>query len=275
MDQTRYNITDISSDILSHPKRRNRVHILTLDHILAEDIYARIHDHPKMKNIQLIRPSRTDDIDAILTEIEAMAQDTVSSRLLIFDTRRVSMPKLQKAYNAIIGYNRRDLNKLCYTIVIGDGPPDLFMAGKTPDDFIPLLARNRIDFHPAVFFYDPFLHYEPDEIELTIIGEKFTLPDKIPKRLIPFFRQDQDIRVDKIRSYFRATGKDDEVRGTRLRRLRDLYIKSISEQFPGHTDRLKALLTKKGLQLASEKINLYPLYFEEWVYKLMRIAKRG
>ena len=274
MEQTTYNITDISSDILSHPKRNDRIHILTLDHILAEDIYSRIRSDERTKHIQLIRPQQTSDVDVILTEIETMAQDTVSSRLLIFDTRRVSMPKLQRAYNAIIGYNRRDLNKLCYTILIGDGPPDLFLDGKTLDDFVPLLARNRVDFHPAVFFYDPFLHYEPDEIELSIIGEKFTLPDKIPKRLIPFFRQDQDIRVDKIRSYFRAIGKDDEVRKTRLRRLMDLYKKSLLEQFPNHADKLKALLSKKGLRLASEKMNLYPLFFEDWVYKLMKRAKR-
>jgi len=275
LDQTTYSITDISSDILSHPQRRNRIHIITLDHILAEDIYARIHNDPRMKNIQLIRPSQTDDIDAIVEEIEVMAKETVTSRLLIIDIRRVTMPKLQRTFNTIVGYNRRDLNKLCYIILIGDGPPDLFMAGKTMDHFVPYLAGNRVDFHPAVFFYDPFLHYEPDEIELSVIGEKFILPDKIPKRLIPFFIQDQNIRVDKIRSYFRATGKNDEVRQSRLRRFRDLYRKSLSEQFPDHADQLKALLSKKGLQLASEKMNLYPLFFEDWVYKLMRRAKRG
>lgn len=272
--EDRYDITDTKEDILSHTERKNKVHILTLDHILATDIYARIHYDSRMKNFQLIRPRRASS-EQTVEEIESMAKDTVTSRLLIIDVRRATMPKLQWAYNTIVGYNRKDLNKLCYIILIGDGPWGLFRAGKTLDVFILYLTRHRIDFHPALFFYDPLLHYGSGEVELSVIGEKFTLPDKIPQRLIPFFKQDQDIRVDKIRSYFRAIHKDEEERKKRRRRLRDLYKKRIAEQFPDHVDKYKPWLSKKGLQLTSEKLHLYPLYFEDWVYKLMRKAKRG
>ena len=271
--ENRYNIIDTKEDILSHTQRRNQIHILTLDHILATDIFARIHYDSRMSNYQLIRP-RQRELGQTVEEIEGMVRETISSRLLIIDVRRATLPKLQWAYNTIVGYNRKDLNKLCYTILIGDGPWDLFRAGKTLDVFVPHLSRQRIDFHPALFFYDPLLHYGDGEVELSVVGEKFTLPDQIPQRLIPYFKQDQDIRVDKIRGYFRAVEKDEQEKKRRRRRLKELYRKRIAEQYPGYEETYKSLLSRKGLQLASEKLNLYPLYFEDWVYKLMRKAKR-
>ena len=273
MDDT-YDLKDTAQDILSHPERRNNIHILTLDRILAIDIYERIHNDPRLKYYQLIIPRKT-EIQEAVSEIDSMARHTVSSRLLIIDVRRATSPKLQRAYNKIVGYNRRDLNRFCYNILIGDGPWDLFDAGKTLDVFVPHLAAHRIDFHPAVFFYDPFLHYERDEIERIGINDKFVLPDKIPRRLVPYFKKDQDIRVDKIRRYFRATDKTDEVRKKRLKKLRKLYKKRIAEQFPHQKKQLRAWLSKKGIRLASEKLHLYPLFFEDWVYDLMQKATQN
>ena len=267
-------LKDTIPDILSYPRRRNNIHILTLDPILATDVYERIHHDPRMKNYQLIRPQDKGIRDTVI-EIDSMARDTVSSRLLIIDVRRATLPKLQRAYNKIVGYNRRDLNILCYIILIGDGPWDLFHAGKTLDVFVPHVASHRVDFHPAVFYYDPFLHYERDEIELRGIDDKFMLPDKIPRRLVTYFKKDQDIRVDKIRRYFRAADKDDEVRKKRQRRLRSLYKKRIAEQFPHHKGQLKTWLSRKGIRLASEKLHLYPLFFEDWVYNLMQKAAKS
>ena len=269
----RYNIKDTELDILSHSERADRIHILGLDPILTTDVYERIHNDPRTKNYQLLRPHKTGIRDAV-EEIEAMARDTVLSRLLIIDVRKESLPKLRTAYNKIVGYNRRDLNKLCYIILIGDGPVNLFWEGKTLDVFVPYLSAHRVDFHPALFFYDPFLHYEKGEIERGAMDDEFVLPDKIPARFAPYFKKDENIRVDKIRRYFRAIDKPDDVRKKRLRRLRRLYKKRLAEQFPDDKDDLKALLSKKGLRLASEKLHLYPLYFEDWVYKLTRKAKK-
>lgn len=268
----RYNINDTEQDILSHSDREDQIHILSLDFILAIDVYERIHNDPRMKNYRLYRPRKTEIQDAV-EEIEAMALDTVLSRLLIIDVRKETLPKLRTAYNKIVGYNRRDLNKLCFIILIGDGPVNLFWEGKTLDVFVPYLSAHRVDFHPAAFFYDPFLHYERGEIERGAIDDKFVLPDKIPARFVPYFIEDENMDVDKIRHYFRAIGKSDEIRKKRLRRLRSLYRKRIAEQFPLQKDRLKALLSKKGIRLASEKMHLYPLYFEDWVYELMQKAK--
>lgn len=266
--EDRWDITDDEFDVLSHSGRENRIHVLTLDKALADDVCERIDSDPRMKFAKVIRPQQT-RVRETVEEIDAMAADTVHSRLLIIDVRKITMTKLQWAYNKIVGYNRRDLNKLCYIMLIGDGPRNLFRAGKALDVFVLHLAEHRVDFHPAVFFYDPLLHYEPDEIERSGIDFEFVIPDKIPRRLVPHFKQDEDMNADKIRRYFRAIGKDDEVRTKRLKRLRHLYKKRMAEQFPNHTDQLKAWLSRRGIQLANEKLHLYPLYFEDWVHKLM------
>lgn len=269
-----YEITDVSPDILSHPERKDSIHIVTLDHVLATDIYARLFYDKRLKHCQLIRPRKTDDIDEMVGIIEGMAIETVTTRLMIIDVRKATLPKLQRIYNAVVGYNRRDLNKFCYIILIGDGPVNLFSAGKSLDAFVPFLTGHRIDFYPAVFFFDPFIHYEANEVELTVIGEKFVLPDQIPKRLVPFFKQDRNLRVDNIRSYFRAIDKDDDVRKKRRARLKHIYKQSLTEEFPEKAEQIKPLLSMKGLQLASEKLNVYPLHFEDWVYKLIRKASK-
>jgi hypothetical protein len=271
--EDRYNITDDDYDILSHSGRGNRIHVLTMDHVLADDVCERISNDPRMKFYKLVRP-RQKDVRDLVEEIEAMAPETVHSRLLIVDVRRFTLSKLRRAYNKIVGYNRRDLNKLCSIILIGDGPSDLFREGKSLDVFVLHLSKHRVDFHPAAFFYDPLLHYEFDEIERSGIDYEYVIPDKIPRRLAPYFKQDQDMNVDKLRRYFRAVGKDEDVRRKRRRRLRRLYKKQLAERFPDRKDQIKAWFSKKGLRLASERLNLYPFYFERWVYDLMRKAAR-
>jgi len=47
-----YYLIDTAQDILSYPGRKDRIHILTLDRILATDIYERIHRDPRMKRYQ-------------------------------------------------------------------------------------------------------------------------------------------------------------------------------------------------------------------------------
>jgi hypothetical protein len=267
-----YHLEDPGQDILSHPSRQNIIHILTLDGVLGNDIYERIHNDKRMKYYQLIKPRKTDLREAV-REIDNMTRYTVLSRLIIVDVRRATLPKLQRAYNKVVGYNRRDLNKLCYIILIGDGPIDLFRDGKTLDVFVPHLAAHRVDFHPAVYFYDPFIHYEHDEIERAGVDDEFVLPDKIPGRLVSYFKK-EGMNVEKVRHYFRAIDKPEQVSKKRRRRLKKLYRDRIEEQFPEQQDRLKALFSRKGLRLASEKMNLYPLYFEDWVDKLMQKAAK-
>lgn len=268
-----YNRQGPVEDILSHPAKKDNVHILTLDSVLATDVYERIRSDARTKDYRLIMPKEK-TIRAAVAEIDGMARDTVSSRLLIIDVRRLTLPKLQNAYNKVVGYNRRDLNKLCYTILIGDGPLNLFTAGKSIDVFVPHLSIHRIDYHPAVFFYDPFLHYQSDELPTAGVDDVFVLPDTLPARLAPYFTS-QGVKIHMVRRYFRATGKSQEVKKERLDILTDLYEKRIAEQFPHHKDQLKAWLSKEGIRLASEKLHLYPLFFEDWVYELVEKAAQA
>ncbi|MBN1359363.1 MAG: hypothetical protein JW993_02175 [Sedimentisphaerales bacterium] len=270
----RQELIDEQHDILTHPGRQDKIYILSIDPVLATDVYDRIHEDARLKNCEIVRPRATGIREAV-EEIAQFAADTTTARLLILDVRRATLPRLRSVFNAIVGYNRKDFNMLCYTLLIGDGPPTLFANGRGLDVFVLYLASHRVDYHPAVFFFDPLLHYEPGEIEARAIDDEFTLPDAIPKRLRHHFRQSDGVNVGKIRRYFRAAGKDDETRHRRQRILKRMYKRRIGEQFPGRENRLKAWMSRRGLHLATERLNLYPLYFEDWVYNLMEQARRN
>jgi hypothetical protein len=271
--EERYHLTDDKEDILSHPRRRGQIHVLTIDRVLATDICERIGADRRLKRYALVCP-RADDVDSALEEIEGTARETVSSRLLIFDVRRITIPRLRRVFNAIVGYNRRDFNKLCYSLCIGDGPVNLFQDGHAVDLLVPLLAAHRVDYHPAAFFYDPFLHYEPSELPAQALGDEFVIPDALPRRLVPYFRSEA-MRVGTIRQFFRAVDKDEETRHKRRRMLRHVYKKRLAQQFPGQEEQFKDLFSRRGIQWASEKMNLYPFHFEDWVCELMRSAHRN
>jgi hypothetical protein len=265
----RQNVEDPGVDILSHSGRRNNIHVLTLDRILADDVYERIHSDPRTEACTVKRPTK--GIQHGPEEIEAMAPDTVSSRLLIIDVRKSTLPLLQHIYNKVVGYNRRDLNKLCYIILIGDGPINLFHSGKCLDDFVPYLAKHRLDYYPAAFFFDPFLHYEPDEISPNPTNLVSLLPVKLPKRLAYYFKE-QAITVADIRKFFRADGKTRKVKQKRLEKLTGLYKKRIEKQFSNDQCDLDALFTHDGIPLATERLHLYPFFFADWVFELIEKA---
>jgi hypothetical protein len=256
-------------DVLSYQQRRPRIHILTLDRVLSDDIYERLRYDSKTRFYEIVVPKEFGWKERIV-EIETTAEKTTTARLFIMDVRRMTLPKLQQAFNKIIGYNRKDLNKLCFTVLVGDGPLNLFTAGKSPDAFVPHLAKHRVDYNPAVFFFDPFIHYEPDELESSM-DEEFNLPAQLPRRLDRYFPE-PGVTVDSVRRFFRGAEQNETIKRQRVKILAALYKKRIGEQFPEHKDRMKELLSKDGLQLASEKLNFYPLYFEEWVHELMQKA---
>jgi len=270
----RETLVDEKHDILSHEGRRNRIFILSIDPVLITDIYRRIRSDNRLSHYRIKRP-KARALDARIDQLQAMANDTTKARLLIYDVRRATLPKLRRVFRDITGFNRKDFNKLCYTILIGDGPPTLFQNGRGLDVFTIYLGDHRVDYHPAVFFFDPLLHYEPDEMELHAIDDEFVLRDDIPKRLVPYFQNSEEATVGAVRRFFRAIDKDDETRTKRQKVLRNLYKKRFTEQFPGREAQLKAWTSYEGLQLATEKINLYPLFFEDWVHNLMQRAQEN
>lgn len=265
-------LVDDKQDILSHKGRRNRIHILSIDPVLTHDLYKRMRADDRLKDYRIIRP-RAKDLRGALEEIQSRAQETIAARLLILDVRRATLPMLRHAFRDITGFNRKDFNKLCYTILIGDGPPTLFQNGRGLDVFTIYLGAHRVDYHPAVFFFDPLLHYEPQEMELRAIDDEFELRTDVPKRLVPYFQNSEETTVRAVRRFFRAQDKDEATRKKRLKMLRSLYKKRFLEQFPGREAQLADWTSREGLQLATEKINLYPLYFEDWVDTLMHKAQ--
>ena len=104
--------------------------------------------------------------------------------------------------------------------------------------------------------------------------DEFFIPDAVPRRLAAFFRSGMK-RVGPIRQFFRAVDKDEPTRLRRRRMLRHLYKKRLAELFPGQLDQYRDLLSRRGIQWATEKMNLYPLYFEDWVHTLMRRARHN
>jgi len=251
----------MASDILSHPNRQKKIHILTLDTVLADDIYERIHNDPRMEGYRLISPQ------PVVAEIHKAARDTVSSKLLILDVRRETLPLLQRAYTKVVGYNRRDLNRFVFMILIGDGPA--FQAGRTLDCFVLYLVAFRVDYCPMAFFYDPLLHYEPDELAYQGIDNPFVIDGKLPKSVAPCFTGRRHPTTEAVRQFFRAPGESEEIKAERSGILSNLYRKRLSKQFPKNKDQMDALFSKEGARLSSEKLHLYPLFFEDWVYDLM------
>jgi len=264
-------LKDTGLDALSHPKRADRIHIFSLDSILTDDIYDRISCDRRLARYLVIKP-REQKLKKLLKELDSMAKETVSAKIIILDVRRDTLPMLQKIYNKIVGYNRRDFNKICYTLLVGDGPTNMFQPGVSLEVFAAYLATRRVDYSPAAYFYDPFLHYDPQETETRVIGEEFVLLERLPQRFGVYFKYEQGLKVDQIRHYFRAVGKDEQVRDERKKSLRKMYIKEITREFPQHREQLKDLLSKQGLQVASERLHLYPLFFEDWIYDLTQKA---
>ena len=263
--------------MLSHPNREDRIHLFTLDRVLAADLRERICCDPAMADYEVIGPQNGVAGQAI-AEIETMAPDTVASRVLILDVRSYTLPRLQHAYNKIVGYNRQDLNHLCYTILIGDGPWDLFDAGASPDAFRPLLADRRRDYHAAAFFYDPFLHYTGDERRTKKIDGADEVPTHATRRLARELWND-DTSIEAVRRYFRAASLPPDIRkDVRARReelLAELFEQT-AEEFPHHGAMHQSWSCKEGYSFQGEalRLHVYPFFFEQWVRDLMDTARR-
>ena len=263
--------------MLSHPNRKDWIHVFTLDHALATDLRERICSDPATRDYEVIGPQDRGMAETI-AEIEKMAPHTVASRLLIMDVRSCTLSRLRHAHNKIIGYNRMDLNCLCYTILIGDGPWDLFHTGKSPEVFVPLLASHRRDYHAAAFFYDPFLHHTGDGQWGSSIDRGDKLLQSIPQRLAKeYWKDDTDMKA--VRRYFRAVPLSgrimQNVRARRQELLAKFFEDRTAEEFPHHRNLCEAWLCKEGYSIPGEilKLHIYPFFLEEWVSELMKKAR--
>jgi len=262
----------MAESLLEHRGRKNRLHVLTLDSVLVEDICARLADDPRTQDIERIAP-RGNKIQ--VADLEALAENTITSRILIMDVRSLTLPRLMHVYNRIIGYNRRDLNRRCRTVLIGDGPPALFGTQNSFDVMAEQLARFRVDYHASIFFFDPFGHYPQEERVRLQLDGRHDMPEGIPKRLVKWFKQD-NLGVAEVRRYFRACASPPAQRQTvksdRIEKLRLILENRIAEIAPGQEQRLVPILSRLGLKVAGETlpVHLYPLFFEDLIASFMR-----
>jgi len=264
--------------MLSHKHRKDQVHILTADAILATDVQERIDGDERTRSLSLRVPKASGD--AAVAEVERMARETVASRLMILDVRGVTLPRLLKAYTQVVGFNRRDLNSLCYTLLIGDGPVSLLKPGKSLEVFVPHLARMRVDFSPAAYFFDPFLHYTDAEMnELRAAADPPQLTH-IPRRLADRLSK-QHMPVADVRRYFRAASAPPTQRSRAVARrsakLVELFRRGLKKAYGEGAHNLTDLFTKEGYTFEAERLalHLYPLHFEDWVADLMQRAAAG
>jgi hypothetical protein len=257
--------------MLHYTDRKNRIHIITLDPILARDVYDRLSEHPGSKDAQLILPA--EGRQTITPEdILKSARDTTDSRILIIDVRTQTKPKLQRAHSDIVRFNRPDLNHYCFAVLIGDGPSSFLFEKKGINAFQSYLADLRLDYSPAVFFANPFLYYTHEELLDLAMYHDNALPEKIPQRLEKFFKP--GIPVKTVYDFFRAPGEPDDKKKKRLGKLKDIYLKIVTQDFPNDVERLKTALSKQGCDFPGEtlKLNTYPFYFEEWISDLLKSA---
>jgi hypothetical protein len=265
--------------MLHYTDRKNRIYILTLDDILAEDVYQRLSSAPRLKGAKLIVPGRGAE-EFTPDEIDKIALDTMAGRIFIMDTRSQSQAKLQQVYNKIIGYNRADFNHYCYTVLIGDGPVEFFAEDGSLESCGPHLARMRLDFNGARFFYDPLLHYESHEKLGLALEHENELLEAVPGWLEKSFSvEGEDVTIRQVRPYFRAdgvTGKEGRTKTKRRQRiLHRIYTRRIMNQINCQAQDVTKCLGKEGLFFQGESIplNVYPFYFEKYVAKLLKKAK--
>jgi hypothetical protein len=264
--------------MLYRADRRDLVYILTLDAALAEDVYERLRARESLAGVEIVRPMGGPG-GVTPCDIEKLAEETVAARVLIIDVRSATLPRLQPAYNKIVGYNRADFNWFCYTLLIGDGPTKLFTPGTALEVFVPLLGQMRIDYSAAAFFYDPFLHYTYGEKVQQRMARQ-VLTDAVPERLAEGFKE-AALSVGQIRLYFRAAGTPPEERlakmQKRLKSLEKFFRKRLKEAFGEQVKAWAAGMSKEGYGFEAEALGLhfYPFYFEEWVEDLLDKARNA
>jgi len=268
--------------MLHYTDRQSRIHIITLDQVLATDVYERLHNYPGLESVELIRPG--DGKSAItVQDIKQLARETTTSKVLIIDVRRQTRARLQRPYSDIVRFNRADFNRHCYSVLLGDGPVSLLTPNKGKEGLYVFLSNLRVDFSPAVFFSSPLFYHSYEEIaEMArdmAVRQEGLLLDKIPQHLQKYFK-DRNLTPSQLGRYLRADDVPDSHKERKKRerhnKLRRLYFQIVKDELPEDQARFTKAISKEGCALPGEalKINVYPFFFEEWVLDLVRKSER-
>jgi len=263
--------------MLHHEDRASRIHIITMDQVLLEDIYERLRGHPGMESIELVKP-RSHGLVIRPDDIREIARDTMTSRVLIIDVRTHTRPRLQPAHSEIVRFNRPDFDRYCYCVLVGDGPMNYFHSGKGLKAFPSYLAELRIDFSAAAFFGDPFLYYSMQEMKEMAMHDHSSLPERISKHFDKYFHGGAPA-VSQVRIFFRAADalaeKRSSIRKEREQALKKLCVRMIVDVFPDQKEHILEAISREGLAVPGQALtcNVYPFYFEERVLELFKKAQ--
>ena len=262
--------------MLHYRDRERRIQILTMNPILASDVYDRLHNYPGLETVKLVVPG--DGKSEIKVEdIENLAHDTTKSAILIIDVCSWTHARLQRAYSDIVRFNRPDFKQFCYSVLIGDSPMG-YERGQKLNGISTFLSDLRVDFSPAVFFFTPFSLYSSQEKASMTLSQDELFPERIPQHFGKYFKE-QLPSLKRLSVYFRAAEVRDDIRPAEIKKrqevLKKLYIKMFEEDFPDKSEQLIKAMSKEGYDMPGEplRINVYPFFFEEWVVDLMRKAE--
>jgi len=255
--------------MLRHAIRHNKLHVFTLDKILAGDITERLKADPRLAGVQAVVPGGGQSKIKV-ADLELLAKDTVTSRVIIMDVRRVSLPRVMGVYNRVVGYNRADFNERCHTVLIGDGPLSMLNPGAKFEVFAAHLARFRMDFHAAAYFYDPFLHYGNGELSVGGLDFDDDIAQSVPQRLAADLQGLSNI--DAVRRRFR--GEDTSPQQAQAMFI-ELMRRRIAAAFPAEKPHLDEFFRKAGRTVPGETLalNIYPLFFEERIADLLTLMR--
>lgn len=268
-------------DEFSNPNRSNRISIYTLDDALRKDVMERLRYEPRLMGYGL-RSTPETDLKKMIAAMKDIANDSKSDKIMIMDARRATLTLLRPVFNRVITLNRRDFSKYAFPVLIADGPTDLFKPGKTLDVFTSYLMDLKKDFIQSLFFYDPFLHYQPFEMPHLTMDDDWALADYLPDRLKKELvakrlvgAQDQ-VKVKHIRKHYRgikAGEANEELRRRRMGELKEIYLARLEQAFPGDP-RTASWPTKEGYPIEGfGSMHMYPFFFEELVADL--VEKKG
>jgi len=262
--------------MLHYKNRHNRLHLLTLDRVLLEDMDQRLAEFDGMQFIERAKPE-SDRTPIRPEDILKLARETTTSRVLILDVRSQTLPLLQRAYSDIVRFNRPDFNRYCYTVLVGDGPRDFLHPDNARKSLTGYLGDLRIDYSAAAFFADPFLFYEEDE-KRRMIQERNFLPDTLSIRFDKYFK-DQPPSLSKLRRYFRTADKEGDdknnARKERRKALKKLIARILRDALADDKEAVRRALSPKGLEIPGQTLRcgIYPFYFEQQVLKLFQKAQ--
>lgn len=259
--------------LLSQSRRVARICVLTLDPVLARDVQDRLGDEPRLRDAEVVLPPSAKGAPTV-QGLTRLARATTTARVLILDVRSWTLPKLQGVYNRVVGYNRADLNRRCHSILIGDGPASFPDTEAGVEEFRRLLAKFRVDYSPAAFFFDPCIHYGHEQRRTLGRASAAGLPDALPDEVAGLF-PDRPVTVSSLRAHLRAAGVAAErrrrVKRKRWDKLADSFLGRYEHARPDRGIDLQAAMSKQGCAVAGEtlRVHTYPAHFEEWVADLL------